>query len=471
MKPRCGEADLPIMQRTHVILYSPISNEGHLDSWHVLFTELLLRAGFGVLAMTTDREGLEAKLAARGYWPGDTLEIVEIKNQFVAKKRFNLRQICRHAWLNWTAYCDVLTYQRHWMKMTAQDSLLGSLWMRVRLAAVDVLALLTDWLYKYYRKPSQTDESSTQAVTTYLSIDDFRNQIDTVLTTRRGKVSFVLNLYIDAYTVESKAWSSFRFSGATPWAALCITPTDLPEQGYYQAIDYKGTLLLDEKLTDRYRVASTGHTFAYLPDIADVELPTEASELSQTLRDLCGARTMVFLGGSIGKQKNLARWFELIALADPKQWFFVQLGRINKNNLSPDDEAALTKVVAEPPSHLYILPTYLKDERVFNEIISIANVIFAVYRDFGRSSNMLSKAAYFEKPILVAKNGLMGARVDTYKIGLAVEQNDTLAIYRALQDVIGIKEIKNNFKAYRDDFSDTIMQQRLTAFVHQNTAH
>jgi glycosyltransferase involved in cell wall biosynthesis len=149
----------------------------------------------------------------------------------------------------------------------------------------------------------------------------------------------------------------------------------------------------------------------------------------------------------------------------------VQLGRINKNNLIKEDEAALAKIVAAPPSHLYILPTYLKDERIFNEILSLADVVFAVYRDFGRSSNMLSKAAYFEKPILVATGSLMGTLVERYKIGLTVDQNDTLAMHQALQDAASIEELETNFKAYRHDFSDTIMQQRLSDFIHQNIAH
>jgi len=109
------------------------------------------------------------------------------------------------------------------------------------------------------------------------------------------------------------------------------------------------------------------------------------------------------MGGSIGKQKNLARWYDLIDLCDQSQWFFIQIGRINKNNLTLEDEIALKKVLEHPPENLFIYPDYVKDERVFNEIISISDVIFAVYRDFARSSNMLSKSAYFENQYLLLK--------------------------------------------------------------------
>lgn len=137
----------------------------------------------------------------------------------------------------------------------------------------------------------------------------------------------------------------------------------------------------------------------------------------------------------------------------------------------PEDEVALRKVLSRPPENLYIQPKYLADERTFNEIISISDVIFAVYRDFGRSSNMLSKAAYFEKPILVSKSCLMGDRVEQYRIGYAVPQDDTLAMYQALCNLGKIENLGTHFKSYRSDFSEEIMQQKLVAFLQQSISN
>lgn len=172
------------------------------------------------------------------------------------------------------------------------------------------------------------------------------------------------------------------------------------------------------------------------------------------------------MGGSIGKQKNLARWYGLIGLCDQSEWFFVQMGRINVNNLTREDESALKKIQGNPPENLFIYPEYVKDERVFNQIISISDVIFAVYRDFSRSSNMLSKAAYFEKPILVAENCLMGQRVRRYRIGLEVDPNDSSSIYRGLTSLLNFDEIKDNFHHYRVDFNELVVQKKLSAFIH-----
>ena len=126
---------------------------------------------------------------------------------------------------------------------------------------------------------------------------------------------------------------------------------------------------------------------------------------------------------------------------------------------------ALASIVKQPPENLWIQPEYLADERQFNEIISISSVIFAVYRDFARSSNMLSKAAYFEKPLLVAAGQLMGKRVEHYKIGLAVAQDSASSMYQGLLALDGIENIKDNFGLYRQDFNEAAMQAKLQTIL------
>ena len=210
----------------------------------------------------------------------------------------------------------------------------------------------------------------------------------------------------------------------------------------------------------------SARVFEFLPDITETTLPEQRSTLGNEILKLAMGRKIVFMGGSIGKQKNLARWYDLISMCDQKQWFFVQMGRINKNNLTPEDENSLKKVQENQPENLFIYPEYVNDERVFNEIISISDVIFAVYRDFARSSNMLSKSAYFEKPILVAENCLMGERVSHYKIGLTVDANDAANIYRGLISITEPQNIKRNFTVYRDDFNDLTVQNKLSKFIH-----
>ena len=460
--------------RDTIVLVNPISNEGHLDSWHVLFATLLTRAGWRVIAMTSDPAGLARKLQAKGRTPGDTLRIVGTVESSAAAANTRLVDRCRKVWLDWNVYCEAAQYQRYWRQQASAGqprTKVAPLVESLKQAALRGLMHLTAALHARYGQLRKRSASGRALAPAAFSPTDFRDQVNAVIAQHPQEICAVLNMYIDAYAPDQASWEGFAFRENLPWVALCITPTDSPQQGYYTVPSYQGTLLLDESLTARYRAALPSKQFEYLPDITETVLPEQASSLSRELVDAAAGRKIVFMGGSIGKQKNLARWFQLIALADPQEWFFVQIGRINKNNLTTEDALALEKVLAAPPTNLYIRPEYLADERFFNEMISISSVIFAVYRDFGRSSNMLSKAAYFEKPILVASNCLMGDRVERYRIGKAVSQDDTLSMHEGLLAVGSIEDLQSNFQHYRNDFSETIMQQKLSNFLRQCIAY
>jgi hypothetical protein len=114
---------------------------------------------------------------------------------------------------------------------------------------------------------------------------------------------------------------------------------------------------------------------------------------------------------------------------------------------------------------LYIHADYLPDETSFNAILAGADIIFAVYRDFYRSSNMLSKAAYFEKPILVSSGCLMGERVARYGIGLAVASNSASEILAGLDATLRIDDLQLKFAAYRAVFNRVEFDRNLMNFA------
>jgi hypothetical protein len=433
------------MAATHryVVLYNPISNEGHLDSWHVLFIRLLRQAGQAVIALSPDPVSLIQKLKAQGLEQTEALVVLGTASMPSASLLETASlSVARNAWLHWQALNDKALYQRTWYRVPFQ-----------------ALDLLIKKAHSLYRQARHQRVQATIATT--VDPKQFCDQVNQVLRQYSGQVKAVLNMYVDAYPADQSAWTTFALWQDTPWFGLCISPSPLPTAGYYSVPSYRGTYFLDEVVCATYRQHMPERVFEYLPDIADTSLPEEVSPLTKQILERAAGRKIVFMGGSIGKQKNLARWFELIALTNPNDWFFVQIGRLNHNNLLPEDQVALTNIVKHPPENLWIQPEYLADERQFNEIISVSSVIFAVYRDFARSSNMLSKAAYFEKPLLVAAGQLMGKRVEHYKIGLAVAQDSASSMYEGLLTLDGIENIKDNFGLYRQDFNEAAMQAKL----------
>jgi glycosyltransferase involved in cell wall biosynthesis len=224
---------------------------------------------------------------------------------------------------------------------------------------------------------------------------------------------------------------------------------------------------LDERVVDAYAKQLPDKRFFFLPDITYSELPHERGVLAQNIAHHAAGRRIVFLGGTIVKSKNLSAWFRLIAQADPRQWYFVQIGEVRWDELDPQERQALRTAIDNPPENLFIHDGYLPDERAFNEIIQGSDILFAVYRDFRISSNMLGKSAAFNKPILVADNHLMGARVIRYGIGNAVPEDDAQAMLRSLDQLAGAgaRQSSEGFEAYRKDFGREALSAQLDKLI------
>jgi hypothetical protein len=429
--------------RDCILLYNPISNEGHLDSWHVLFIEAFLKAGWAVLAMSSDLAGLQRKLMQKGLVGHEALTLYSISSDDAASKGQASSLI--HQAKKIVTWLEAKTEVKlgHWLR-----SLKGAF------------------------QPTEKREQAALALK-HLDPQLFCDQVNQVLSQHSNKVTVVFNMYVDAYMPTPNAWKQFGFVSSTPWMSLCITPDQLLTlQGdvntlapYYSMADYRGTCFLDEALLERYRALLPDKQFEYLPDITETALPSQPTPLAVQIKQQAAGRKIVFMGGSIGKQKNLAQWVKLIQQVDSAQWYFVQIGRLNINNLTSEDIAALASLRVTAPKNLYSHDGYLSDELAFNDIIAVADVIFAVYKDFYRSSNMLSKAAYFEKPILVASNCLMGTRVTKYGIGLAVAPNDSQAIHQGLIDLSHFQHLAAHFAAYRQDFNQQALQNKLVGFA------
>ncbi|MCF8171977.1 MAG: hypothetical protein K9J49_06075 [Candidatus Methylopumilus sp.] len=410
-----------------ILLYNPISGHGHLDSWNALFIGFLLEAGWRVASLSPGAEDLRARLG--------------------------LRQLAQHPNL----------------KILAWRTPARSFYQRVRSR---VTRLFKQLVPTANLDPAQVAQLK-QLEAAYLQPQEFAERVADATQQLGTRPAFVFNMYMDLYRNDSLGWRPFRDLHAIPWGGIRFVPSSVPpDEAYYALSSLAGMCFLDEQVQQAYSAALPHKRFEYLPDVTDASLPATASEFVLDLKKRAAGRKIVFLGGTIGSNKNLSQWFALIAQANPAQWFFVQLGEVHEQNLTTDDLSAYRQALATTPENVFIYPQYLPDERTFNEVIALSDIIFAVYRKFGISSNMPGKAAAFEKPILVAEGYLMGARVSAYQIGLAVPEDDSAKMLQALTTLaqpLASREVAlpKHFAAYRQDFSHDALKAKFFHFLEQ----
>jgi glycosyltransferase involved in cell wall biosynthesis len=300
----------------------------------------------------------------------------------------------------------------------------------------------------------------------FLRVDEFFNRLRYLRRQCKWKVAMTFNMYMDMYPASKDDWKVFLKSNELPWSGIRFVPTPGAKEGYYQLPSLAGMCFLDQRVCDAYQKFLPHKKFEYLPDITDNTLPDEQTQLLSEIRGKAGTRKIVFLGGTLGGTKNLSCWYQLIAQMDSTRWYFVQIGELFEDTLSDEDLYELNKIRARCPENLFIKQMYLPDEAQFNEIINGSDAIFAVYRNFSISSNMLGKAAAFGKPILVARGHLMGDRVLQYGIGMTVVENDVVGMEIALKSLVSNPQLRHdNFEAYRRDFGVIELSRRLCHFL------
>jgi len=433
-----------------ILVYNPISGRGHLDSWNAMFVELLLKNGWRVLALTPDPSALLSRLAVND---GKLIKRLQILP-------WNSRWTNLGVLMNQNALRLKFIIDRYFHKRQGYEATGDMPWIRFwKKRCLQLLVPLgVHFTYLCYKivggvRPLDAFLPQENSEPQLLRLADKAFRIKSALKKAKWKPSLAFNMYMDLYSTGEKEWTLFDSHNELDWVGIRFVPPPVPSEAWYRLSCWKGMFLLDEQKVESYSKKLPQKCFQYLPDISDVSLPEKPTQLATEIKKRAKERTIVFLGGSIGGQKNLSQWYKLIGLADPQDWFFVQVGEVHLETLTREDLRAFNDVLAFPPENFLIHSQYLKDESSFNAVVAVSDIIFAVYRDFPYSSNMIGKAAHFRKPILVSDRYLMGERVRKYELGLVVDENDADDIKKKLLELVTMNIPKSKFLAYCEDFS------------------
>lgn len=165
-----------------------------------------------------------------------------------------------------------------------------------------------------------------------------------------------------------------------------------------------------------------------LPDFADLSAPDDAYPLARLLRQRAGDRKIVSLLGSISTRKGISLLLATIPFLPEEEYFFLIAGRA----WLTEAQTRELKAFEAGRSNCLFAPEHIPNEACFNALVSASHVLFAAYQGFSGSSNLLTKAAAFGKPVVVSEGGCMGLRVNAYGTGLAIPENSAPACREAI---------------------------------------
>lgn len=123
-------------------------------------------------------------------------------------------------------------------------------------------------------------------------------------------------------------------------------------------------------------------------------------------------------------------------------------------------------MLADLPSNCRAWTGGIEEGAEFNAVVTLCDVIFIAYLPAPENSNILTKAAWFRKPVLASAGHWMADPVRTFQLGEIIDPNDAEAALAALRQVFAEGASKRRFGQYYAQHGE----QLLTRGVAELTA-
>ena len=221
--------------------------------------------------------------------------------------------------------------------------------------------------------------------------------------------------------------------------------------------------MLDEEKMDAVANFSGKHV-QYLPDITDCSVD-DSDPLPRQLGLVPKTRPIIGLLGHLRPSKGVLELISFARSTPDLDVTFLLAGSCRWEEFEPEDAKCIKRAI-EDDSRIVFHPERIPTETSYNALVRACDVLWAVYRDCPHSSNTLAKAAFFEKPVVVAEGYLMARMTQRYALGQVVSPGDVTALGAALQpmltDPVGWRSCHlPRWEEFRRDFSNERFREHL----------
>lgn len=224
---------------------------------------------------------------------------------------------------------------------------------------------------------------------------------------------------------------------------------------------------LQEDAADRLR-RLTSKPIDILPDVTD-ESPPAANRLTEQILQRAKGRKIIGLIGGQDRRKGSFLLFDIARRCRHKNnWFFLFCGKMNYAKSDREIES-LKEIIGDQGAweNCFFHFEHLPEESHFNAVVDMCDVIFAVYRNFPFSSNIMTKAALFGKPMVVSAGKLMAHRLNKFGLGTSCEPDNIKTCIGAIEKAIDDSPPSKNYRNYLGSHSIDLFQSQFQTHIQK----
>lgn len=237
----------------------------------------------------------------------------------------------------------------------------------------------------------------------------------------------------------------YQYSGIVIGAATRPGTNLFPR--FYNSRRISAVHFLNEELVTEWNARGISKA-KWIPDVSPTDLPDVEPPFCNEAKQFANGRKIVLLYGHINRRKRLPELVELFDSTPPDNVCLVVVGKISLNGFPAGIRERIEQVIRRGHPRILIRPGFIERECDLNAVVNLADILFAYYGDYSLSSNVLYKAAAFNKPVIVADAGLIGMRIRQHFIGYFAQDDSIPALAATLSTTLATPHSRWDFEGF-----------------------
>lgn len=155
-----------------------------------------------------------------------------------------------------------------------------------------------------------------------------------------------------------------------------------------------------------------------MPDSSEMHLPELPGKIAQQIKKM--ARHRMIVGTILLEEENPENFLELASQAPFEDYFFVCAGSLDASFISEKSRATLNLILSSGKNNNYFILHDLEESEDINELVNTFDICYLNDGEFMLPHPLLTKAAYFNKPVVGSKKDMIGKLIGAFKTGITV---------------------------------------------------
>ncbi len=260
-------------------------------------------------------------------------------------------------------------------------------------------------------------------------------------------VDLVFITWLDMFVND--VWRALWFSAnlSYPWAGIYFLPTHLRTRlsitqrlsrwvsthMVFHQPNCRAIAVLDEGVKSALATTVGNKPVLIWPDATEEGLPETTLAPIVSIKQQAGLRPIVGLIGMLEPRKGLLTLLRAMECINDEECYFLVAGHLPGEAYSASQRQELERLIkAGSGVKAHFEFRYIEDPLEFNAYVAACDFLYMAYENFYHSSGILTKAAVFEKPVIVSAGYCMAERVRHYDMGLEIQGGDVCQARQAI---------------------------------------